>query len=90
MRDLTPQFFESMPPNRCGSKGCPEPRIEGRYMCAEHAKEMDRIREAFNEEARRKIRRSKRPPTCCVPGCYEPRERNKAFCDAHRDNVEND
>jgi len=85
---LVTQFFEHTPPSRCGSKGCPKPRAEGRYVCAEHAVEMDRIREEFNDAARRKIRRTKRPPTCCYPGCYELRPRTRAFCDTHKDEVE--
>lgn len=88
MRQHHPQFFESMPPSRCGSKGCPEPRVEGRYVCAEHAVQMDRIREEFQAASRNKMRRTKRAPTCCAPGCYEPRERTKSFCDTHRDNVQ--
>ena len=73
---------------RCGSKGCQEPRAPGRYVCATHAVEMDRIRVEFETATRNKMHRWKRPPTCCAAGCYEPRERSKAFCDAHRDNVQ--
>lgn len=90
MRQSSPQFFEHTPPSRCGSKGCPEPRAEGRYVCAEHAVQFDRIREEFKDASRRKMRRTKRSPTCCAPGCYEPREGTKSFCDAHRDNVVED
>lgn len=34
----------SWKPGRCGTPDCQSERIEGRYVCDEHAKEMDRIR----------------------------------------------
>ena len=88
MRQRTQHFYDRAPPGRCGSKNCLEPRAEGRYVCSEHAVEMVRIREEFQNASLKKMRRVKRAPTCCAPGCYEPRDGTRAFCDGHRDNVE--
>jgi hypothetical protein len=85
---LAHSYYNHTPSNQCGTPGCEKPRIEGRYVCEGCAPRMDRIRTEFQEAAHNKIHRSKRPPTCCYTGCYELRPRTSAFCDAHRDQVE--
>jgi hypothetical protein len=85
---LAHSYYHHAPPDQCGTPDCDKPRVEGRYVCAEHAPRMDRIRTEFQEAAHKKIHYSKRPPTCCFPGCYELRPRNSAFCFKHSDQVE--
>jgi hypothetical protein len=52
-------------PAECGVKGCRGRRLEGRWVCAEHAPMMDRIRAEIAAEQRggRVVRRTrvKRP-----------------------------
>jgi hypothetical protein len=69
---------------RCRSGShCQQPAIKGRRFCAEHAAELDRMREELKDAAAARIGRGrpKRSSTCCRPGCYEPRVPPAAYCD---------
>jgi len=46
--------------------------LPGRRFCAEHAAELDRMREELKDAAAARIGRGrpKRSSTCCRPGCY--------------------
>jgi|GEM_PF-2580919 len=70
---------------RCRSGShCQQPALPGRRFCAEHAAELDRMREELKDAAAARIGRGrpKRSSTCCRPGCYEPRVPPAAYCDA--------
>jgi hypothetical protein len=70
---------------RCRSGShCQQPALKGRRFCAEHAAELDRMREELKDAAAARIGRGrpKRSSTCCRPGCYEPRVPPAAYCDA--------
>ena len=69
---------------RCRSGShCQQPAEKGRRFCAEHAAELDRMREELKDAAAARIGRGrpKRSSTCCRPGCYEPRVPPAAYCD---------
>src|SRR6202012_922053 len=69
---------------RCRSGShCQEPTLPGRRFCADHAAELDRMREELKDAAAARIGRGrpKRSSTCCRPGCYEPRVPPAAYCD---------
>jgi hypothetical protein len=69
---------------RCRSGShCDHPAEKGRRFCAEHAAELDRMREELKDAAAARIGRGrpKRSSTCCRPGCYEPRVPPAAYCD---------
>ncbi len=69
---------------RCRSGShCQHPAEKGRRFCAEHAAELDRMREELKDAAAARIGRGrpKRSSTCCRPGCYEPRVPPAAYCD---------
>ncbi len=71
-------------PMRCRSGShCQEPALKGRRFCADHAAELDRMREELKDAAAARIGRGrpKRSSTCCRPGCYEPRVPPAAYCD---------
>src|SRR6202007_3212961 len=58
---------------RCRSGShCDRPAEKGRRFCAEHAAELDRMREELKDAAAARIGRGrpKRSSTCCRPGCY--------------------
>src|SRR5205823_4739312 len=70
---------------RCRSGShCQASALPGRRFCAEHAAELDRMREELKDAAAARIGRGrpKRSSTCCRPGCYEPRVPPAAYCDA--------
>jgi hypothetical protein len=72
------------PSMRCRSGShCQHPAEKGRRFCAEHAAELDRMREELKDAAAARIGRGrpKRSSTCCRPGCYEPRVPPAAYCD---------
>ena len=69
---------------RCRSGShCQQPAEKGRRFCAEHAAELDRMRDELKDAAAARIGRGrpKRSSTCCRPGCYEPRVPPAAYCD---------
>ena len=69
---------------RCRSGShCQQPAVQGRRFCADHAAELDRMREELKDAAAARIGRGrpKRSSTCCRPGCYEPRVPPAAYCD---------
>ena len=69
---------------RCRSGShCQQPAEKGRRFCADHAAELDRMREELKDAAAARIGRGrpKRSSTCCRPGCYEPRVPPAAYCD---------
>ena len=69
---------------RCRSGShCQQPAVKGRRFCADHAAELDRMREELKDAAAARIGRGrpKRSSTCCRPGCYEPRVPPAAYCD---------
>ena len=73
------------PSMRCRSGShCQQPAVSGRRFCADHAAELDRMREELKDAAAARIGRGrpKRSSTCCRPGCYEPRVPPAAYCDA--------
>ena len=80
--DRTPCYNIASMRCRSGSH-CQQPAEKGRRFCAEHAAELDRMREELKDAAAARIGRGrpKRSSTCCRPGCYEPRVPPAAYCD---------
>ncbi|MGI8715073.1 MAG: PQQ-binding-like beta-propeller repeat protein [Solirubrobacteraceae bacterium] len=83
-RPAPPCRCYSTPSMRCRSGShCQQAAEKGRRFCAEHAAELDRMREELKDAAAARIGRGrpKRSSTCCRPGCYEPRVPPAAYCD---------
>jgi len=81
----------------CGNPYCNKERLLDRYVCEEHAQELDRIREElesdpkllYNQRSDNEDREyttektSRKPglPICCNIGCFELRVPPNPYCD---------
>ena len=82
----------------CGNPFCKEPKAPDRFLCVEHAEQMDEIKERSKKNPKliynqrsdqrnimspRRDGRARKAPTCCYSGCFEPRDPPNPFCVEH-------
>jgi hypothetical protein len=86
-----------MSQTECSTPKCSNKRLETRRFCGDCQKNLDRIREEFEndplllynqrsdtrDDTRFDRARKPKPPVCRFVGCFEIREKDSVFCFAH-------